>query len=44
MSTLTKISPSTYITANDVVAEAVLAVADWFETENITVKVSDAGW
>lgn len=42
MSTLTKISPSTYITANDVVAEEVLAVADWFETENITVKVSDA--
>ena len=42
MSTLTKISPSTYITANDVVAESVLAVADWFETENISVRVSDA--
>lgn len=42
MSTLTKITPSLYLTANDVVAETVLAVADWFETEHISVKVSDA--
>ena len=42
MSTLTKISPAIYISPNDVVAENVLAVSDWFETEHIAVKVSDA--
>lgn len=42
MSTLTKIVPNLYVTPNDVVAENVLAVSDWFETEYISVKVSDS--